>query len=145
MWLDACLAVHGSTCRYKRQQLVQLQQLDGKLFWCGLRELAANCSCLLLAHNPGAWPVVKAGKRLDTGSIQAQQLLLVDSPEPTRLLVSLGMGPQHAALPLPVPPPQVCQTGCSSSVCCAQGAGPVMCPRLLTPVSCGLRARRCSC
>lgn len=91
-----------STVRYKRQQLVQLQQLDGKLFWCNLKELSGNSSCMLMAHNPGGLPVVKSVKRLDTCSIQHQQLLLVDSPEPFKLLACISMGPQHLALP---PPP----------------------------------------
>jgi len=78
---------------------VQLHQLDGKLFWCDLKDLAGNCSCMLLAHNPGGLSVVKASKRLDTSCIQQQQLLLVDSPEPFRLVATLSMGPQHLALP----------------------------------------------
>jgi hypothetical protein len=81
---------------------VQLQQLDGKLFWCNLKELAGNSSCMLLAHNPSGLPVVKSAKRLDINSIQHQQLLLVDSPEPFKLLTCISMGPQHPALP---PPP----------------------------------------
>jgi hypothetical protein len=86
---------------------VQLQQLDGKLFWCSLKELAGNCSCMLLAHNPGGLSVVKAAKRLDTGCIQHPQLLLVDSPEPFRLLTCLSMGPQHLAMPPPPPATKV--------------------------------------
>lgn len=93
-------------CRFKRQQLLQLQQLDGKLFWCNLKEVAGNSSCMLLAHNPGVLPVVKAAKRLDT-TIQHQQLLLVDSPEPFRLLTCISMGPQHLALPPLRTPKQV--------------------------------------
>jgi hypothetical protein len=87
------------TCRYQRQQLVQLQQLDGKLVWCDLKELASNCSCMLLAHNPAGLPVVKAAKRLDGCSIPRQYLLSVECAEPVRLLSCLWMGPQHPALP----------------------------------------------
>lgn len=97
--------------RYKWQQLVQLQQLDGKLFWCGLKELAGNCSCMLMAHSPTGLPVVKCSKRLDTSCIQPQQLLLVDSPEPFRLITCLGMGPQHLALPPPQPAKRVSVAG----------------------------------
>jgi hypothetical protein len=41
--------------RYRRQQLVQLRQDDGKLIWAGLKELAANCHCLVLSHEPGSY------------------------------------------------------------------------------------------
>ena len=88
--------------RYQRQQLVQLQQLDGRLVWCDLKELASNCSCMLLAHNPAGLPVVKSAKRLDGASIPRQYLLSVECAEPLRLLSCLWMGPQHTALP---PPP----------------------------------------
>jgi hypothetical protein len=81
---------------------VQLQQLDGKLVWCDLKELASNCSCMLLAHNPVGLPVVKSAKRLDGSSIPRQYLLSVECAEPVRLLSCLCMGPQHPALP---PPP----------------------------------------
>jgi hypothetical protein len=113
-----CPAVHVHTRRYKRQQLVQLQQLDGKLFWVQLKELAGNSSCMLLAHNPAGLPVAKIARRLDTSCIQGQQLLLVDSQEPFRLLTCLSMGPQHLALPLPPVPKQVtCDGhGCSTVV-----------------------------
>jgi hypothetical protein len=95
-------------CRYKRHQLVQLQQLDGKLFWCNLKELAGNSSCMLLAHNTAGLPVLRTAKRLDTSSIQQQQLLMIDSPEPFKLLTCLSMGPQHLAMPPSPPSKQVC-------------------------------------
>jgi hypothetical protein len=112
---------HTRTHRYKRQQLVQLQQLDGKRFFVNLKELAPNCSCMLLAHNPAGLQVVKASKRLDTSSIQAPQLLLVDSPEPVRLVACLSMGPQHAPLPPPPAPKQVHVF--RGAVVCAKDAG----------------------
>ncbi|KAF8071222.1 GLTP1 [Scenedesmus sp. PABB004] len=96
-----------ATLRYKRQQLVQLQQLDGRLAWCELSELAGNASCLLLAHNPAGLPVARAAKRLDGAAPPRPQLLFVESPEPVRLIVSLAMAPQHAALLPPPPPKQV--------------------------------------
>lgn len=95
-------------CRYQRRQLVQLQQLDGKLTWCDLKELSSNVSCMLLMHNPTDLPVVKSIKRLDINSLVKQQLLAVDSPEPFRVLVNLSMGPQHPALPPPAPTNKVC-------------------------------------
>lgn len=88
--------------RYQRQQLVQLQQLDGKLTWCNLKELSANSSCMLMAHNPTCLPVAKTCKRLDSNSLRKQQFLFIDSPEPFRLLTCLSMGPQYTAAP---PPP----------------------------------------
>lgn len=95
--------------RYKRQQLVQLQQMDGRLFWCSLKELATNCSCMLLAHNPQSFSVVKSSKHLDTNCIHQQQLLMVDSPEPFKLVACLSMGPQHPALPPPAAAKKVSQ------------------------------------
>lgn len=96
--------------------------MDGKLFWCRLQELAPNCSCLLLAHNPSSLPVTKACKQLDTSSLQPRQLLLVDSVEPVKLLTCLNMGPQHAAVPQPARQKQVCQHAAKAvpaGVCCS--------------------------
>lgn len=94
---------------------MQLQQLDGKLFWVDLKELGPNCSSMLLAHNPSGLPMVRSYKRLDTSSIQPQQLLVVDSPEPCRIITCLSMGPQHAALPEPPAPKKVCVQFCLSA------------------------------
>lgn len=112
------LMTFGFCCfryRYKRQQLVQLQQLDGKVFWCGLKELVGNCSCMLVMHNPAGAPVVKTCKRLDACSIPQQQLLLVESPEPFKLLACLSMGPQH----IPLPPQPATPRVSSCTVICA--------------------------
>ena len=91
-------------CRYRRQQLVQVQQVDGKCFWVDLLELAGNSSCMVVAHNPTCFPQTHSLKWLDTGSVvPKQQVLQLDLPEPTQVLVGLSMGPQHVLQPQPPP------------------------------------------
>lgn len=94
--------------RYRRRQMVQLQQLDGKLVWVNLQELCSNSKCLLLAHNPSKLPVVKCTKHLDGNGIARQQLLVVESPEPCQLLVCLSVGPHQVTPPPTQSRKQVC-------------------------------------
>eukprot|EP00775_Hariotina_reticulata_P013032 gene13032-13161_t len=65
-----------ATVKYQRRQMVQLQQLDGKLVWANLQELCSNSRCLLLAHNPSKLPIVKSAKHLDSNGVVRQQLLV---------------------------------------------------------------------
>jgi hypothetical protein len=64
--------------RYKRQQLVLVRQTDGKTHWLGLKELAGNAFCLLLAHNPALLQASACVRRLDVGgAVPKQQLVQV--------------------------------------------------------------------
>jgi hypothetical protein len=71
--------------RYRRQQLVRLQQDDGKVFWVNVRELAGNAHCLLLARSNSVFQVTQQLRRLDLTAVARTALLWVNSPEPSQV------------------------------------------------------------
>lgn len=93
--------VRPSPCRHQRQQLIQLQQVDGATFWVALPELAANAACLLLAHDTAEFAQQQHLRRLDAATAPRQQLLVLNTAEPATILVSLNMAPQHMLQPKP--------------------------------------------
>ena len=76
---------------------MQLLQDDGTRFWVDLLEAGRNAHCLLLAQAPQALAALfppQMLRRADTGQAARTAALLVDSPEPSRVLLSLTLGPQ---------------------------------------------------
>jgi hypothetical protein len=70
--------------RYRRQQLVQLRQEGGLLLWVDLKELAANCHCLVLCHEPGSYAHchtvgVRRGRGCWPGRRPRQQRIALDA------------------------------------------------------------------
>lgn len=82
-------------CRHQHRQLLQLRQFDGKRFWVCLKELAGNAACMLLAADPSLLAQQQQLRRPDAFTAPRQQLLMVNSPEPVSVLVSLAMGLQY--------------------------------------------------
>ena len=103
------------THRHQRRQLLELQQFDGKRFWVALKELASNAACVLLAGSPALMPHCAQLRRPDALTAPRQQLLMVNSPEPVNLLVSLGMGMQHELRP--DPPKEKLVGNCCAPAC----------------------------
>ena len=125
--------------RYRRQQLVQLRQEDGKLFWVRLKELAGNCHSLLLCHGPASYAHCAQAGRLDPATPPRPQLLHISSPEPISLLCSVAAGPQHALLPLGDPPTRKVRhlpTGCGSPGARGNGTETIGPKCLGLPVDC---------
>ncbi|GLC37755.1 Adenylate kinase [Pleodorina starrii] len=89
----------ASTLRYRRQQLLQLQQDDGRVYWVDAKEvLGSNAHCALLCQDPSLFATCHQLRRVDTGKLSRVALLYVDSPEPVRLLSCLFTGPQYGLL-----------------------------------------------
>lgn len=106
--------------------MVRLQGLDGSSTWCDAKELAGNCSCLLLHHCPAATPFTKLLRRGDGGRVPQDHVIRVSSREPITLLCSLVMGPQYG-----VPPPETKQMKRVVVICGPTGAGRVTLARRL--------------
>ncbi|PNH05620.1 Adenylate kinase, chloroplastic [Tetrabaena socialis] len=97
--------VVATTLRYRRRQLLQMQQDDGRTYWVDSKEvLGTNAHCALLCQDPSMFPTSHQLRRVDTGKLSRVALLYVDSPEPVRLLASLFTGPQYGLLEDPQAP-----------------------------------------
>ncbi|GFR43730.1 hypothetical protein Agub_g4841 [Astrephomene gubernaculifera] len=97
-----------TTLRYRRRQLLLLQQDDGRTYWVDAKEvLGANAHCALLCQDPSLYSTSHQLRRVDTGKLSRVALLYVDSPEPVRLLASLFTGPQYGLLEDPPTPRNV--------------------------------------
>ena len=90
--------------RYKRRQLVRLQHPDERPTpWVDVKELAGNSHCLLLHRDPtpmsqqgGQFLAHQQRRRANLSKAPRALLLLVDSPEPTEVLISFDLGVQWA-------------------------------------------------
>lgn len=105
-------------CRHQRRQLVRLLAPDGSTAWVGAKELAANCSCMLLHHSPAAAPFARLLRRGDAGRAPQEHVLRVTCREPLALLCGLAMGPQ-----LPPPAPAAARPRKVAVVCGPEGSG----------------------
>ncbi|GIL93290.1 hypothetical protein Vretimale_15687 [Volvox reticuliferus] len=98
----------ATTLRYRRRQLLQLQQDDGRLYWVDANEvLSSNAHCALLCQDPSVFATSHQLRRVDTNKLSRVALLYVDSPEPVKLLSSLFTGPQYALMEDPPTPRNV--------------------------------------
>ncbi|EFJ40819.1 adenylate kinase [Volvox carteri f. nagariensis] len=98
----------AATLRYRRRQLLQLQQDDGRLYWVDATEvLGSNAYCALLCQDPSIFATSHQLRRVDTNKLSRVALLYVDSPEPVKLLSSLFTGPQYGLMEDPPTPRNV--------------------------------------
>eukprot|EP00798_Chlamydomonas_sp_ICE-L_P023777 gene23777-9336_t len=81
--------------QYQRRQLLRLQQDDRKTFWVDLKELSKNAHCLQIARNIAQFTESHKLRRADLKALSKQALFMVDSPEPSSILVSFSLGMQY--------------------------------------------------
>lgn len=78
------------TLRYKRQQLVKLQEADQPthVYWVDSQELAGNAHCLILAQDPRQFEEFQGPqtrRRANLSKAPRTLLFTLDSPEPTEV------------------------------------------------------------
>ncbi|GAX74660.1 hypothetical protein CEUSTIGMA_g2108.t1 [Chlamydomonas eustigma] len=83
--------------RYRRQQLVRLHHPDERaLPWVNVKELVSNCHGLLLGRDPMQFEPHQLRRRANLSKAPRTLLMLVESPEPSEVLISLDLGMQWA-------------------------------------------------
>lgn len=78
------------TRRYKRQQLLKLQEADqpANAYWVDSQELAGNAHCLILAQDPRQFEEFQGPqtrRRANLSKAPRTLLFALDSPEPTEV------------------------------------------------------------
>lgn len=84
-----------NTVKLRAEPILQLRQSDGETFWVPLAELASNTLCINQYRLPSSFPRTQTLCHINASMVPPQPVILVDSPEPTDLLISLGTAPHH--------------------------------------------------
>lgn len=103
---DLSYAVTG-TLKLRREPLVCVRQGDGDTFWVRLADLAANAVCMNINRAPDAFTHRAAITHLQPARPPPQGLLVVDAPEPTKLVVGYAIGPVYDVWRGALPPPRL--------------------------------------
>ena len=93
------------TLKLRRQPLVKLRQADGEMFWVASDDLASNSICLNAHERPERYEHAQVSTYGDAAQPPEWPLLVVDSAEPTSLLMNVGVAAQVDIDRAPPAPP----------------------------------------
>ena len=95
------------TVKLRTEPLVLLRQSDGETFWLPLADLANNALCINSHHLPSLFTHADSRCHLFPSTVPVQPSVLVDSPEPTDLLIQISSAPRYNMQYCSLPSPQL--------------------------------------